>query len=98
MTAQATSYDYIIAGGGHSGCVLASRLAQYLPNVSIALIEAGTNAHDDPRVKSALGAPQLHGTELQWNDTTAPQPGAGNRQLYHGGGKVLSGGSAVNYG
>lgn len=91
-------FDYIIAGGGQAGCVIASRLSRALPQCSVALIEAGADAHNDPKVISALRAPELHGTSLQWNDRTSPQPGANNREIYHGGGKLLSGGTGANYG
>lgn len=97
-TVEPRSFDYIIAGGGHAGCVVASRLSKYLPNCSIALVEVGNDAHDDPKVRSALRSPELHGTPLQWNDMTTPQPGADGRQIYHGGGKLLSGGTGANYG
>ncbi|MET0364982.1 MAG: lycopene cyclase family protein, partial [Sphingobium sp.] len=34
------SYDYVIAGAGAAGCVLAYRLSEQ-PDISVALIEAG---------------------------------------------------------
>ena len=36
-----TETDYLILGGGLAGCVLASRLKQYLPNASVTVLEAG---------------------------------------------------------
>jgi choline dehydrogenase-like flavoprotein len=35
-----TDYDYVIAGGGSVGCVLAARLAED-PSVKVCLVEAG---------------------------------------------------------
>jgi choline dehydrogenase-like flavoprotein len=34
-------YDYIVVGGGTAGCLLASRLANGLPQKSILVLEAG---------------------------------------------------------
>ena len=34
-------YDYIVVGGGSSGCALAARLAEKLPLKTVLLIEAG---------------------------------------------------------
>ena len=39
--AEVDGFDYLIVGGGTAGCVVASRLAEYLPNRKILLIEAG---------------------------------------------------------
>ena len=98
MEASQETFDFIVAGGGHAACVLASRISRALPSYSILLVEAGPNAHDDSRVLSPLGGPLLHNTELEWNYKTAPQRSLDGRQLYHCSGRLLSGSSAVNYG
>jgi choline dehydrogenase-like flavoprotein len=40
MAAPDSTYDYIVCGGGTSGCVVAARLAED-PNVKVLVIEAG---------------------------------------------------------
>ena len=90
--------DYIVVGGGLAGCVVASRLQQANRSSSILLIEAGPNQHAHPHVVAPLGAPRLHGTDLEWNYLTVPQKYLNNRQVYNCSGKLLSGSSAVNYG
>ena len=65
------NYDYIIAGGGTAGCVLAARLSQH-EDVSVLLLESG------PRdTKPELSIPPawvtLWGTEVDEPYKTEPQ-------------------------
>ena len=89
--------DYIIVGGGLAGCVLASRLHQGNPSKDILLLEARPDKHENPNIKMPLAAFTIHNTDLEYNYKTTPQKHLNNRQVYNCGGKVLSGGSAVNY-
>ncbi|KAK7754531.1 hypothetical protein SLS62_003551 [Diatrype stigma] len=42
--------DIVIAGGGSAGCVVAGRLSEAAPDLSILLIESGPNNEGDPHV------------------------------------------------
>lgn len=96
--ATSDTFDYVVAGGGLTGCVVAARLHESDPSLKIALLEAGPDEHDNPMVTSAMGSPALHDTPLQWKYKTAPQVHLNNRVMNNWGGKLLSGSSAVNYG
>lgn len=89
--------DYLILGGGLSGCVVASRLKQYLPQASVTVVEWGPNEHDNPLITEPMGTFKLHMSPLQHNYKTVPQRHLDDRQIFNAGGKQLSGSSAVNY-
>ena len=42
---QRLEFDYVIAGGGSAGCVLAARLSEN-PNSTVCLLEAGGDGKD----------------------------------------------------
>ena len=44
------SFDYVVVGGGTAGCVIASRLAEYLPEKRTLLIEAGPSDYRNDQV------------------------------------------------
>lgn len=95
------TFDYIVIGAGTAGTVIASRLHQGNPTLSILLIEAGPDSSKTAlaqTVSSPLSAPFLQGTELDWNYASTPQNHLAGRQIYGGGGKALGGSTVINYG
>jgi hypothetical protein len=95
------TFDFIIVGAGIAGTVLASRLYQKNPTLSILLIEAGSDPTKGPladTVSSAVGAALLRGTEFDWSYETVPQKNLDDRPLYAAGGKGIGGGSIINFG
>ncbi|KAI3393496.1 hypothetical protein diail_4217 [Diaporthe ilicicola] len=88
--------DYIIVGGGLSGCVLASRLRQYQPRSKILLVEAG----QDTRSRTDILQPDILnlGGELDWMYPTEPQATLGGRSIVYNAGKGLGGGTLINSG
>lgn len=68
------SFDYVIVGGGTAGCVIASRLAQYLPRMRILVIEGGPSDFMDDRVLLLKDWLSLLGGDLDYDYPTVEQP------------------------
>lgn len=90
--------DIIIIGGGTAGCVLASRLHQRRPSLSILLIEAGPDVTSHAHVENPAEAAFLHGSDLDWKYMTVPQKHLDGKPRYNGAIKGLSGGTIINTG
>ncbi len=89
------SFDYVIAGGGSAGCVLAARLAED-PDISVCLVEAGGEGRD-LFIRMPAGNGFVFGNpRLDWGYTSVAQPGLGGRCVYYPRGKALGGSSIVN--
>ncbi|KAG9048691.1 hypothetical protein FS837_012234 [Tulasnella sp. UAMH 9824] len=87
--------DYIVIGGGTTGCVVAVRLAE--SGASVAIIEAGHHVIGDDRVDIPGNFGKTLGDEvLDWRLETLPQPGLGGRKVPLPRGKALGGTSVIN--
>lgn len=90
------SYDYIVVGGGSSGCIVAARLIEEKAG-RVLLIEAGNAAEKNPETLSADGFIDAFSNDnTMWDRLSAPQSGCGNRRMYVGTGTGMGGSGAVN--
>jgi|GEM_PF-3315554 len=92
---MATEYDYIVAGGGASGCVVAGRLVAD-GGFKVLLLEAGySNKH--PLLDMPPGIfKMINGTKFMRYHKTVEQAHLGGRVHDIPQGHVLGGGSSVN--
>lgn len=88
-------FDYVVAGGGSAGCVVASRLSED-PSVSVCLLEAGGEGRNI-LIRTPLGfvAGMPRGIN-SWNYETVPQSGFNGRRGFQPRGKALGGSSTIN--
>ncbi|KAF4594778.1 GMC oxidoreductase [Ophiocordyceps camponoti-floridani] len=90
-----TTYDFIVCGGGTSGCVVAGRLAEN-PETTILIIEAGADNQELENVHMPAGAASLIGEDTDWNIESEPGTGINNRRIRLTRGKFLGGCSGCN--
>lgn len=89
------SYDYIIAGGGSAGCVVAARLASE-SDARVLLLEGG-HSHRHPLLDMPPGIfKMINGSKFMRYHQTVPQEHLDNRVHDIPQGNVLGGGSSVN--
>ena len=92
---ESSAYDYVIAGAGSAGCVLANRLGED-PGLRILVLEAGGSERsviiDMP---AALSIP-MNTSRFNWGMRTEPEPGLDGREVNLPRGRGLGGSSAIN--
>jgi choline dehydrogenase len=91
---DAGEFDYVIAGGGTAGCVVAARLSED-PNVTVCLLEAGPSDVNDGAILRLEDWMYLLDSGYDWDYLVEPQE-KGNSFLRHARAKVLGGCSSHN--
>jgi 5-(hydroxymethyl)furfural/furfural oxidase len=96
-------FDYVILGGGSSGCALAARLSEN-QKISVLLIEAGMDVTEEtahPDILASYPAKAYFNRDFMWSLTAllgsaqANDPSTRNRARYEQA-RILGGGSSIN--
>ncbi|KAH9906198.1 choline dehydrogenase [Xylariomycetidae sp. FL2044] len=90
--------DYVVVGGGLTGCAVASRLSGSDKRPKVILLEAGSDPSGDPAAAGFLSGLSLLGGEFDYGYQSEPVPNTANRVHTVNSGKALGGGSILNYG
>jgi choline dehydrogenase len=94
--APMSAYDFVVVGGGSSGCVVAAELAAD-GRTSVLLLEAGDAAERNPETLRADGYKDAFINDRVIAERfSIPQPHCGNQRLFMGSGRGMGGSGSVN--
>ena len=89
------AFDFIVAGAGSAGCVLAARLSES-GRYRVLLLEAGPPDRN-LWIHVPLGYARLfNDARVNWRYYTEPEPELNGRRVFQPRGKTLGGSSSIN--
>ena len=93
---EQTSFDYIVVGGGSSGCVVAARLAESGAG-TVLLLESGEPVENNPETMTSDGFKYAFANDRVMIDRmSVAQKSCANRTTYAGSGTGMGGSGSVN--
>ncbi len=95
VKARCETFDYVIAGAGTCGLVLANRLSED-PSIRVVVVEPGGDVRNNPNVTDVTAFTLALDTEIDWQYTTTPQPAGSNQSIPFHAGKAIGGTSTIN--
>ncbi|KAG8630270.1 hypothetical protein KVT40_001889 [Elsinoe batatas] len=90
------TFDYIVCGGGTSGCVVAGRLSKALPECSVLLLEAGADDRGKENSTMPGGWNLNFGTDRDWNFVNSGSMHERHSSIKLSRGRLIGGSSATN--
>jgi len=94
MFMSADAFDYVIVGGGTSGCVLANRLSEKKGS-KVLVLEAGGSS-DNKLIKVPTATVKLFRSMFDWVFESHKEKACADRDIYLPRGKALGGSSCIN--
>jgi choline dehydrogenase len=89
-------FDYVVVGGGSSGCIVAGRLAEG-SNAQVALVELGDRAEAHPETLAADGYKHAFANDaLLLERFSTAQARCEEQRLFMGSGRGMGGSGAIN--
>ncbi|KAL2832610.1 hypothetical protein BDW59DRAFT_181040 [Aspergillus cavernicola] len=100
MTSQPSphTWDFIVVGSGPAGSTLASKLASTASTPAILLLEAGPQKDAKSLRVDGQRWTTFQRPDMNWGYKTTAQENCNGREIDYSRGKVLGGGSAINFG
>ena len=90
------AFDYIVVGGGSSGCIVAAELAND-PSNRVLLLESGPAAEEHPETLIASGYKEAFINDAVMGERfSVPQAHSARQRLFAGTGTVMGGSGSVN--
>ncbi|MDH6298050.1 GMC family oxidoreductase N-terminal domain-containing protein (plasmid) [Agrobacterium salinitolerans] len=88
------TFDFVVVGGGTSGCVITNRLSE--AGFKVCLLEAGPK-DINPMIHIPAGyIKNIYSKKLTWNFMSEPNPSTNNRSFSLPQGRVVGGSSSIN--